>query len=466
MDERITPPSAPAESAPSDDAGLSRRSLLKTGAFAAAAAGTIVGTREALAQASTPASPGINRGAVSGMQFRALVRWGTGTQIVDAKLRELQPTQVLVRTKACCGCYTIGPTILGTNDVMNPSVPNHSTMGIVEAIGSQVRRVQVGDRVLVSGTSYCGHCYQCLIGEPSRCNYLGSNSGIPFADTVSDNVPIMQQSGVGGVAEYSTATEEYCIPIFSDLPDDEVAVLGDTFAGGYLTAKVYYPLRGGEDVVIFGAGPVGLGAIQGARASNAGQIIVVEPVPYRQDAARAMGATTIIDPNTYGVPENLNDDPLVNDIRAMCNGPTDRIAAGGRNQRGNQIGANLVVDASGRENFPPTVVSGPDPTGILPLTQAYNVTAYGGHFIPLAVQTGNFAVPGSTLSLKSMHTHGGQMAGINALRDTHHMVKMAEIGAIDLASFITMRVPLERAVEGWQAVADRTTLGMVVVFPD
>jgi threonine dehydrogenase-like Zn-dependent dehydrogenase len=112
------------------------------------------------------------------------------------------------------------------------------------------------------------------------------------------------------------------------------------------------------------------------------------------------------------------------------------------------------------------VVSGPDPTGILPLTQAYNVTGYGGHFVPLAVQQGNFSVPGSTFSLKSMHTHGGQMAGVHAMRDTPRMVKMAERGFIDIGAVITMRVPLEEAVAGWHAVADRTTLGMVVVFAE
>jgi Zn-dependent alcohol dehydrogenase len=196
------------------------------------------------------------------VKFKALVRWGTGTQIVDAKLRELQPTQVLVRTLACCGCYTIVPTILGTNNVANPLVPNHSTMGIAEAVGPQVRRVRVGDRVLVSGTPECGHCYHCLNGEPSRCNYLGNNNNTPYADTIggASPTPILQQSGVGGVAEYSVAWEEYCIPIFSDIPKDQVAMLGDTFAAGYLATKDYRPLTGGEDVVIFGAGAVGLGA--------------------------------------------------------------------------------------------------------------------------------------------------------------------------------------------------------------
>src|SRR5690606_38565423 len=101
-----------------------------TGA-AAAAAGT------AFAQGGAPgqgggqpdvAAPAVATGAVAGLTFKALVRWGPGTQIVDVRLRELQPTQVLVRTKATCGCYTIAQTVLGTNNVMNPQVPNHSTM--------------------------------------------------------------------------------------------------------------------------------------------------------------------------------------------------------------------------------------------------------------------------------------------------------------------------------------------------
>jgi S-(hydroxymethyl)glutathione dehydrogenase/alcohol dehydrogenase len=449
-------------------AGLTRRDVLKTsaiGALAATAGAAASGTPIAQA-AAAPGAPAFNKGQVAGLKFKALVRWGTGTQIINVRLRELQPTQVLVRTLACCGCYTIVPTILGTNNVQTPTVPNHSTMGIVEAVGPQVRRVRVGDRVLVSGTPECGTCYQCLHGEPSRCNYLGLNNNTPFADTfgLGQPTPVLQQSGVGGVAEYSVAWEEYCIPTFSDIPHDQLAMLGDTFAAGYLATKVYRPLTGGEDVVIFGAGPVGLGAIQGARAGGAGQVIVVEPVPYRQDKARESGATTVLDPNEFPIEGNV--DPLINTIRGMCNGPTDRVEAGGRRQSSNFIGGDLVVDASGFEQRPPKVVSGPDPTGVLPLTQAYHVTGYGGHYVPLAVQQGNFSVPGSTFSLKSMHTHGGQMAGVHAMRDTPRMVKMAERGFVDIGSVITMRVPLERAVEGWQAVADRTTLGMVVVFPE
>ena len=456
------------QSVSSHESGLTRRDVLRTSAIGAlAAAGATAASGSPLAQAaSKPEAPAFNVGAVAGKKFRALVRWGTGTQIVEAKLRELQPTQVLVRTLACCGCYTIVPTILGTNNVQNPQVPNHSTMGIAEAVGPQVRRIRVGDRVLVSGTPECGHCYHCLNGEPSRCNYLGNNNNTPYADTITGGpqTPILQQSGVGGVAEYSVAWEEYCIPIFSDVPHDQIAMLGDTFAAGYLATKDYRPLTGGEDVVIFGAGPVGLGAIQGARAGGAGQIIVVEPVPYRQDKAREFGATAVLDPNAFEVVGN--NDELVTTIRGMCNGPTDRIEAGGRRQIANYTGGDLVIDASGFEQRPPKVVSGPDPTGILPLTQAYNVTGYGGHFVPLAVQQGNFSVPGSTFSLKSMHTHGGQMAGVPAMRDTPRMVKMAERGYVDIDAVIRMRVPLEQAVAGWQAVADRTTLGMVVVFPE
>jgi S-(hydroxymethyl)glutathione dehydrogenase/alcohol dehydrogenase len=450
--------------------GLTRREVLKTsaiGALAATAGAAAAGGPSAQAGGAL-AAPAFNQGNVAGLKFKALVRWGTGTQIINVRLRELQPTQVLVRTLACCGCYTIVPTILGTNNVQTPTVPNHSTMGMVEAVGPLVRRVRVGDRVLVSGTPECGTCYQCLHGEPSRCNYLGLNNNTPFADTfgVGQPTPVLQQSGVGGVAEYSVAWEEYCIPIFSELSHAEVAMLGDTFAAGYLATRVYRPLTGGEDVVIFGAGPVGLGAIQGARAGGAGQVIVIEPVDYRQDAARASGATTVLDPNAF--PIEGNRDTLVEAVRGMCNGPTDRVEAGGRRQTltGNFVGGDLVVDASGFEQRPPKVVSGPDPTGIRPLIQAYNVTAYGGHFVPLAVQQGNFSVPGSTFSLKSMHTHGGQMAGVHAMRDTPRMVKMAERGFVDIGSVITMRVPLERAVEGWQAVADRTTLGMVVEFPE
>src|SRR5690606_7102912 len=156
--------------------GVSRRSMLQAGALAAA---SLAGSG-ARAQSTAPA---IATGSVAGRPFRAFVRHGTTSSIEDLRLRDIKPRQVLVRTTASCGCYTITRSVLGAAPVQSPMIPNHSGFGVVEAVGGEVRRVRVGDRVLVCGTPECGQCYQCLHGNPEACNYLNSQLfNEPIAD--------------------------------------------------------------------------------------------------------------------------------------------------------------------------------------------------------------------------------------------------------------------------------------------
>jgi S-(hydroxymethyl)glutathione dehydrogenase/alcohol dehydrogenase len=334
-------------------------------------------------------------------------------------------------------------------------------MGIVEAVGAQVRRVQVGDRVLVSGTPWCGQCHQCLNGTPEWCNYLatGSVPNDPIAD-MADGTGVIESAVIGGLSEIIVAYEEYCVPIFSDLPDEQIAMLGDTGAVGIAATSVYDPVQIGQNVVIFGAGPIGLAAVQGARAQAAGQIIVVEPVRYRREKALEFGATTVLDPND-------DTDTLVARIRELCAPPTDRMDAGGQYGGGGFIsmrGADLVVEASGLDRFPPAVEVGPDPTGLLALRQAWEVTAPGGSLVTLAVQNGDIAFPASAFCLSGKRIYGGQMAGMNVMRDTARFITAMENGSVDIGAIITSTPPLERVREGFQGVADRTELGVVFTF--
>jgi S-(hydroxymethyl)glutathione dehydrogenase/alcohol dehydrogenase len=443
-------PRAPTESCVGG--GLSRRSMLQAGALAAAT----LGAARAVAQQAAPA---VATGSVAGMPFRAFVRSGTSASVEDLRLREIKPRQVLVRTKASCGCYTITRTVLGQRAADTPMIPNHSGMGVVEAVGAEVRRVRVGDRVLVCGTPECGQCYQCLHGNPEACNYLNSQLfNDPIAE-MADGSGVVQQGAIGGLSELMVAMEEYCIPLFTDLPDAQLALLGDTLAAGLASTMTYGPVEGGSNVVVFGAGPIGLAAVQGARSRSAGQIIVIEPVAYRRAKALEFGATSVLDPN-------VDTDSLVERIRAMCSGPTDRFDAGGRYGPGYRYGgADFVIEASGGDLFPPAVETGPDTTGLLALRQSWDVTRGGGHLTLLAAgQQGEISFPTAQFCLSTRSIHGGQMGGMHPMRDAPRYVTMIERGAVDAAGVITATYPLDGVVEGFQKVADRTELGVVFTF--
>jgi S-(hydroxymethyl)glutathione dehydrogenase / alcohol dehydrogenase len=437
------------------DTGMTRRTMLKSGAAGALAAAGLAG--DALAQA--PAAPAVLTGAVAGMRYRAFMRRQGQPVVAEVRLRELDPRHVLVRTEASSGCYTSAGQVLGGGGgaQARASIPNHSGAGSVIAVGAQVRRVRVGDRVIVSGTSQCGACYQCLHGAPEACNYLA----VPLRviGDLEDGTEVVQAGNIGGFAELMVALEEYCVPCFTDLPSDQLAMLGDTFGAGFASTQTYAPIEVGSDVVIFGAGPVGLAAVQGARANSAAQIIVVEPIAYRRERALALGATTVLDPN-------VETDTLVNRIRAMCSGPTDRLDAGGRIAAGffSPTGADFVIEASGGDFRPPEVEAGPDPTGILALEQAWAVTRGGGHLTTLAIgQRGTISFNPTFFCVSTRHLHGGQMGGQWVLRDNARYIRAAEAGRIDIGALVTARYPLtaEAVVEGFERIVGRTELGVI-----
>ena len=177
------------------------------------------------------------------------------------------------------------------------------------------------------------------------------------------------------MSEIMTAFEEYCVPVFTDLPAAQLTLLGDQLASGFAAGHADMQFQPGSDVVVFGAGPVGLGAVQAGRVMGAGQVIAIDPIRYRREFALKMGATTALDPNAEG-------DGIVERVRELCRGPNDRRFAGGVSwgRAGNAVmsrGADFVVEAAGIQAFPPKVEAQPDPTNVKTVQQAWDCTRDG-----------------------------------------------------------------------------------------
>jgi len=429
---------------------LSRRKMLKR----AAAAGSAAFAPQVVAGQA----PAQLTGTQAGRRFKAFVRRGTGASVEELKLLAIQPREVLVRTQASAVCYTIVGGALATTAVQQASIPNHSGMGVVEAIGPLVKRVQIGDRVVVPGTPQCGVCYQCLHGRADWCQFLDTAPAHPLAE-MSDGTQIFEQAGLGGLSEIMVVPEEYCCPVFTDLPAEQLTLLGDTVGTGLAAGRDLVQIEPGWNVVVQGAGPVGMGAIQAARLANAGQVIVIEPIRTRREIAMKVGGTIALDPNAEG-------SGLVAKIRSLCKATTDRRYAGGRlTTNAVPDGADFVINAVGSDWFPPKVEVGPDPTAILPLQQCFDFTRAGGHIVMLGVAwRGNVSFNAAQFSNRGRTFYSGQQGGLNMLRDIPRYVKLIEKGVIDMKSMITATFPIERTREAIQAVGDRTVLGAVITF--
>ena len=431
---------------------ISRRKMLTAGA---AAAGSV------LPQVAAGQAPAQVTGTNAGRRFKAFVRRGTGAAVEELRLRPIQPHEVLVRTQASAVCYTIVGGALATTNVNQASIPNHSGMGVVEEVGALVQRVQKGDRVVIPGTPQCGVCYQCLHGRADWCQFLDTSPAHPIAD-LADGTQIFSQAGLGGLSELMVVPEEYCCAVFTDLPAEQLTLLGDTVGTGLAAGRDLVEIEPGWSVVVQGAGPVGMGAIQAARLANAGEVIIIEPIAARRDIAMKVGGTIALDPNAEG-------NGLVAKVRSLCKGITDRRYAGGR-KSGNGFlavpdGADFVINAVGSDWFPPKVEAGPDPTAILPLQQCFDFTRAGGHIVMLGVAwRGNVSFNAAQFSNRGRTFHSGQQGGLNMLRDIPRWVKLIEKGVIDMKSMVTATYPIERTREAIQAVGDRTLLGAVITF--
>ncbi len=455
---------------------ISRRRLLTQGAVAAAAGATL-GTRVGVASGQAPA-------VVTGRTFRAWISRGAGrgrTTLEEVRLRPIAGRQVVVRTEATNLCYSNVGAVLGIQPALPAGAANqaavglagtnanamaliqgHGGVGTVEAVGPEVRRVQVGDRVCVSGTPQCGACYHCLRGRADVCQLLGRNLPsdlMPVAE-LRDGSPVYSNSHIGGLAELMVTLEEWVVPVVTRATPVDLGMVCScvSVAGlGATTSGTLARLEPGSTVAVVGCGPLGLSAVQGARIAGAATIVAIDPIRTRREMALAVGATHVLDPNAEG-------DGLIERVRALSSGPTSRAWAGGRDSGGRRsgAGADLVVEAAGAEFVRPKLEAGPDPTGILPMQQAYQMSHAGGHVITTGLVRGTLQLPAFLFAIGGITHSGGQAGGANPMRDIPRFVEMLESGQYNAKALATRVVPLADVLDAYEEVAYRTTITAIM----
>lgn len=193
------------------------------------------------------------------------------------------PTEVLIKVMACGICGTdvhIYEGDQGAADNPLPIVLGHEFSGLIEALGSDVRGLSIGDRVAVDPNVLCGSCPACLSGSGHFCEHM-----IGIGTTVN-----------GGFAEY-------CV-----VPASQVYRLADetTFEEGAMSEPLACCLHGidlceieaGEHVLVIGGGMIGLLMLQLAKFAGAGFVALIEPVAEKRVLALELGADLTIDPYT------------------------------------------------------------------------------------------------------------------------------------------------------------------------
>jgi S-(hydroxymethyl)glutathione dehydrogenase/alcohol dehydrogenase len=293
--------------------------------------------------------------------------------------------------------------------------------------------------------------------------------------TADDGRRITQHNNGGGYAELLIAHEWYCQPVFASASSTELSVFVSEGAVGMGCAFGVAPIEPASDVVVFGCGPVGLSAIQGARIKGATRIIAVEPIAARREVARRVGATDVINPADYFKKDDLEavagagqeTDGLVLKIRDMCKGPVDRPFAGGRfpNMNRNAVGPDYVIEAVGGDCWLPATGPSPDPNGILSLTQAWKLNSSSGHLATCSVfQQGNISFTGAGWSNGAKAQHPGNMNGVNTMRDMQRFARLVDSGQFNAKALVAETCTLDRIKETYLKVAERSIVGAAVTF--
>ena len=180
---------------------------------------------------------------------------------------------------------------------MFPMIGGHEGSGIVREIGAGVSDFAPGDHVVMSFVAVCGQCRWCASGMEYLCD-TGMGTMVPgmptdgtFRHHTADGRPLGHLAKVGAFARHTVVSVNSLVKIEPDLPLVPSALLSCAIPTGYGSAANRAGVRGGDVVVVIGAGGIGTGAIQGARINGAAQIIAVDPVEFKQKSARLFGAT-------------------------------------------------------------------------------------------------------------------------------------------------------------------------------
>jgi S-(hydroxymethyl)glutathione dehydrogenase/alcohol dehydrogenase len=194
-----------------------------------------------------------------------------------------------------------------------PLVMGHEFMGIVEEVGKNITNLQKGDRVVVPFPIACGQCFFCKHALPIHCEHSNDNYGPEGGLLTEKGGALFGYTDLyggynGGQAEYVRVPYANYGPrkIDGDITDEEVLFLTDIFPTGW-SAIDWADLKGGETVVVFGCGPVGIMAQKAAWLKGAGRVIGVDPVEYRLEVARRTAKSETLNPNEVDVVQKIRD---------------------------------------------------------------------------------------------------------------------------------------------------------------
>jgi len=367
------------------------------------------------------------------LRIRAAVLEEFGRPLVvrDVDLEDPKAGEVLVRLEATGVCHTDLYTASGADPSgYAPTVLGHEGAGLVEAVGEGVTSVEPGDRVLTLFSPQCRECVHCRSPKTNICLAIRDqqNRGyLPDGTTrlSRDGEPIRHFMGTSAFAEATVLPEIAVAKVDRAAEADIVCTLACGATTGIGAAIYVAKVEAGSTCVVFGAGLVGLGAVEGCRLAGAERIIVFDLSKDRLAQARAHGAT-----ETYtGGPD------AVDRVLELTGG----------------FGADYTFEATGNVKV---------------MRQAVESARMGWGLCTVAGVAGRgevleviprFLITGRRIA-------GASFGGAKGRDRVPELVRLYLDGKLDLESFISHRMPLDDVNEAFELMERQDGIRSVLQF--
>jgi NDMA-dependent alcohol dehydrogenase len=361
------------------------------------------------------------------MEMQAGALWKVGDQwsVETVELADPGVGEVLVKVMATGLCHSDDHAVTGDSPTIYPIVGGHEGAGIVEQVGPGVSGVKPGDHVVLVFNPPCGRCRLCGSGRASLCA-ISRRVETPSSFSIAGR-KAQAMAGLGTFSPYTVVSESSVVVMPRDVPFEAAALLGCAVTTGWGSSVYLAKVRPGDNVVVIGAGGIGVNAIQGAVNAGADIVVAVDTSEFKRRQALGFGAS-----HTAATLEEARD---------IVRGET-----GGRL-------AEAVIIAIGVGD-PALLAAAVDTVDLGGVVVIASVT-------PFAARTLDLPLFGFTLSQKTIR--GNVYGGVNVHRDVPLLLGLYKRGRLKLDELVTTTYPLADINRGYADMhAGKNLRGVVV----
>lgn len=359
------------------------------------------------------------------MKAAILREAGQPLTIENVDIAAPAPREVLIKTAAVGLCRSDLHFLDGTYPHPMPTILGHEAAGVVEAIGSNVTDMAVGDHVVTFLAPFCGSCEQCDRGALTLCQDPSTKRSNEDAPRLSQHGETINQFlNISAFAEKILVHENGCVKIDKAMPFDRAALLGCAVITGSGAVNRESHVQAGDSVAIIGAGGIGLSAINAAKIAGATTIIAIDPQASKLELAKKMGAT-----HCY----NSNTEKLAKVIMADTGG-----------------GVHHAIEAVGRTET---------------TELAWNITRRGGQatILGMIAPGQNFSFHGPSL-LQGKTLKGSLMGGSKFKDDMPQLAAQYMAGDLHLDDVIAERISLDDINAAFDKLRTSESARSVIIF--